>query len=70
MKKKKIAKGLDRTVLATGSYGPTPVLGIYEIATYAQFFMLKKPVFIPIFDFHDPTSRSDPVLRTMVKCER
>ena len=37
---------MDRTVLATGSYGPTPVLGVHEIATYARFFMLKKPVFM------------------------
>ena len=30
-KKKKIAKGLDHTILATGSCGPTPVLGIHGI---------------------------------------
>ena len=65
LKKKKFAKGLDRTVLAIDSYGPTPVLGVHGIATYARFFMLKKPVFIPVFDFHGPTSWSGPVLRTM-----
>ena len=27
--------------------------------------MLKKPVFIPVPDFHGPTSRSGPVLKTM-----
>ena len=68
--KKKIAKGLDRTVLATGSCGSTPVLGVHGIATYVRFFMLKKPVFIPIFGFHGPTSRSGPVLRTMFNTTR
>ena len=65
LKKKNFAKGLDRTVLAIGSYGPTPVLGVHGIATYARFFMLKKPVFIPVSDFHGLTSWSGPVLRTM-----
>ena len=63
-KKKKNAKGF--MVLATGSCGPTPILGVHEIAIYAQFFMLKKPVFIPVLDFHGPTSQSGPVLRTML----
>ena len=63
---KKIANGLDRTVLATGSCGPTPVLGVHEIATYAQFFMLKKPVFISVLGFYDLTSRSGPILETML----
>ena len=63
VKKKKIAKGLDRTVL-TGSYGPTPVLAVYEINKKIRFFMLKKSVFIPVFSFHGPTSRSGPVLKT------
>ena len=57
-KKKKIAKGLDRMVLAIGSCGPTPVLGVHEIATYAQFPMLKKPDFNLILGFYGPTSRS------------
>ena len=52
-------------VLATGSYGPTPVLGVHRIATYVQFFLLKKLVFISVPGFHDPTSRFGPVLRTM-----
>ena len=56
---------MDRTVLATGSCGPTPVLGVQGIATYALFFMLKKLVFIPVPDFHGPTSQSSPILRTM-----
>ena len=29
LKKKKIAKGLDHTVLATSSCGPTSVLGVH-----------------------------------------
>ena len=53
-------------VLATGLCGPTPVLGVHGIATYAQFFMLKKLVFISVPNFHGPTSRSGPVLRTMI----
>ena len=65
LKKKKFAKGLDRMVLATGSYGLTPVLGVHGIATYARFFMLKKPVFISVLDFHSLTSWSGSVLRTM-----
>ena len=56
---------MDRIVFATGSYGPTPVLGVHGIATYARFFMLKKPVFISVPSFHSPTSRSGPVLRTI-----
>ena len=56
---------LDRTVLSIGSYGPTPVLGVHRISTFARFFMLKKPVFIPVPDFHGLTSRSGPVLRIM-----
>ena len=51
----------------TGSYGPTPVLEVHGIATYAQFFMLKKPIFIPVLGFHGLTSRSGPVLRTMIR---
>ena len=43
LKKKKIAKGLDRMVL-TGSCGPTPVLAIHGINKKFQFFRLKKPV--------------------------
>ena len=31
LKKKKKTKGLDRTVLATGSCGPTPLLGVHGI---------------------------------------
>ena len=65
-KKKKNAKGLDRTVLATGSCGPTSVLGVHGITTYAWFFMFKKSVFIPAPDFHGPTSWSGPVSRTVV----
>ena len=64
IKKKKIAKGLDRTVLATGSSGPTPILGVHGIATYDLFFMLKKPIFILVFGFHGPIPRSGPILRT------
>ena len=56
---------LDRTVLSIGSYGPTPVLGVHRISTFARFFMLKKPVFIPVPDFHGLTSWSGPVLRIM-----
>ena len=56
---------LDRMVLSIGSYGPTPVLGVHRISTFARFFMLKKPVFIPVPDFHGLTSRSGPVLRIM-----
>ena len=66
IKNKKFAKGLDHTVLATDSWGLTPVLGVYRIATYARFFMLKKPIFILVPDFHGSTSRSGPVLRTML----
>ena len=29
--------------------------------------MLKKSVFIPVLGFHDPASRSNPVLKTMLK---
>ena len=29
--------------------------------------MLKKPIFIPIFDFHSLTFRSDPGLKTLLK---
>ena len=36
--------------------GPTLVLGFHGIATYAQFFMLKKPNFNPVPDFHGSTS--------------
>ena len=53
-------------VLATGWYNPTPVLGVHGTATYAPFFMLKKPIFIPVPVFHGPTSRFGPVLRTMI----
>ena len=59
-------KGLDCTVLTIGSCGPTPVLGVHGIVTYARFFMLKKLIFIPVIGFHGPTSRSGPVLRTML----
>ena len=61
--------GVLATVLAIGSYGPTPVLGVHGIATYARFFMLKKPIFIPVLGFHSPISQSSPVLRTMLNIE-
>ena len=56
-KKKNFAKGLDRTVLAIGLYDPTPVLGVHRINKKNPFFMLKKPVFIPVSGFYSPTSR-------------
>ena len=43
-------------VLATGLCGPTPVLGVHGIATYAPFSLLKKPDFNLVPDFHNPTS--------------
>ena len=39
--KKKIAKGLDRTVLATGSCGPTSVLGVHGIDKKSSSLCLK-----------------------------
>ena len=57
-KKKKFAKGLDRTVL-TGSCGPTPVLAVHRIHKKSSFLGLKT-------SFHGPTSRSSPVLKTML----
>ena len=45
-KKKKIAKGLDRTVL-TGLCGPTPVLGVHEINKKSGSLGLKKTGFHP-----------------------
>ena len=67
IKKKKIAKGLDHTVLATSSCDPTLVLGVHEIATYAWFFMLKKPDFNPILGFYGLTSRFGLDLKTLKK---
>lgn len=54
------------------SCGPTPVLGVHGFATYAQFFMLKKPDFNLVPGFPDltfrsgPASRSGPGLKTVV----
>ena len=47
--------------------GPTPVLGVQGIATYAWFSMLKKPDFNPIPGFHGSTSRFGLGLRTLVQ---
>ena len=47
------------------SCGPTSVLGIHEIATYAQFSMLKKGDFNPVFSFHGTTFQSGPGLKTV-----
>ena len=41
IKKKKIAKGLDRTVLATGLCSPTPVLGVHGINKKSGSLYLK-----------------------------
>ena len=45
-KKKKIAKGLDRTVL-TGSCGPIPVLTVHGINKKSDFLCSKNPIFYP-----------------------
>ena len=60
----KFAKGLDRTVLS-GSCGPTPILTVHGINKKIGFFILKKLIFISVPDFHGPTFRSGPVLKTM-----
>ena len=69
-KKKKLLKGWTAQFLPPDlheSYGPTQVLGVHGIVTYAWFSMLKKLNFNLIFGFHGPTSRSDPGLRTLQK---
>ena len=58
---------MDCTAFATSSCGPTLVLGVHEIATYAQFSMLKKPNFNPIPGFYGPTSQSSPILKTVLQ---
>ena len=67
--RKKIAKGLDRMVL-TGSCGPTPVLGVHGINEKSGFLGLKNRFSsrFPVFTVRPPgpTSRSGPVLKTMV----
>ena len=63
---KKIAKGLDYIVLAISSCGPTPVLGVHEIVTYAPFSMLKKPYFNPVLNFNGSTSWFGPGLKTLI----
>ena len=45
--------------------GPTLVLGVHGIATYARFSMLKKPDFNPVPSFYGPTSRSSLGLKTL-----
>ena len=56
---------MDCTALATSSCGPTLVLGVHEIATYAWFSMLKKPDFNLVPGFYDPTSWSGLQLHQM-----
>ena len=46
---------------------PTSVLGVHGIATYARFFILKKPDFNSVLGFHGPTSRFGLGLKTMIK---
>ena len=46
--------------------GPTLVLGVHKIASYARFSILKKPNFNPILDFYGPTSQSGLSLRTLI----
>ena len=53
-------------VLATGSCGPTPVLGVHGIITYARFSLLKKPDFNPVPIIHGSTSWFDPGLKTLI----
>ena len=60
--KKKIAKGLDRTVL-TGSYGPTPVLAVHGIKKKSGSLGLKNRFSsrFPVFTVRPPGL----VLKTM-----
>ena len=48
------------------SCGPTPILGVHGITTYAQFSMLKKPNSNLVPGFHGSTSRSGPSLRILI----
>ena len=68
-KKKRFAKELDRIVLATGSCGPTPILGVHEINKKSGSLCLKKPIFILILDFQSSTSQSNPSLKPCLKVE-
>ena len=61
---------MDCTILATSSCNPTPVLGVHGINKKNRFFMLKKPIFILVLGFHDPTSRFGPILKTLHKSVR
>ena len=45
--------------------GPTPVLGVHGIVTYARFSKLKKPDFNPVLDFHGPTFWAGLSLKTV-----
>ena len=55
-KKKKKTKGLDRMVLATGSCGPTPLLGVHGINKKSGFLCLKNwfSSRFPIFTIRPP----------------
>ena len=57
-KTKKIAKGLDRTVLATGSCSPIPVLGFTELPHMPGSLCLKNQFSsrFPIFTVRPPGS--------------